>query len=117
VVVIDQLADPQKAWRVRSCELCDPLAQLLGILAADRHRSGRRPQRGADNLSFGGIALVVAQERTGKDREELRQQPLSPVIIRDRPSRQGVVEEGPAEPRCSVRNARQAASSVKRSNR
>jgi hypothetical protein len=93
MVVVDQLADPQEAGRVRSGQRLDPLVQLLGVLAADRNRSRWRPQRGGHDVSCGGVALVVAQEHPGKEGEELEQQPLSPVVIRDRPARQGIVEE------------------------
>jgi hypothetical protein len=75
----------------------DSPAQLLGVLAADRDPTGRRPQGGGDHVSSAGIALVVAQERPGEQREELGQQSLSPLVIRERPRKQGVVEEGTAE--------------------
>ena len=39
----------------------------------------------------------MAQERPGIQREELQDEPLSPVVIRDRPHKQGVGEERPAE--------------------
>src|SRR5829696_3847289 len=60
VVVVEQLVDPQEAGRVGAGQLLDPPAQLLGVLAADRDPTGRRPQRGRDHVSCGGVALVVA---------------------------------------------------------
>jgi hypothetical protein len=38
VMSFDELADPEEAGRVGSCQRFDPPAQLLGVLAADRDR-------------------------------------------------------------------------------
>jgi hypothetical protein len=88
VVVVEQLVDPRKRARQGRPAL-DPPAQLLGVLAADRHGSGRRPQRRGHNISGGGVGLGVAQERPGEQLEELGQQPLAPVLILDRLRHQG----------------------------
>jgi len=53
--------------------------------------------RGRQLVPWSGVSLVVAQERPGEEGEELGQQPLSPVVIGQRPARQGVVEERRAE--------------------
>lgn len=89
MVVVEQLVDPQESGRVGPASASIRRPSSVGVLATDRDPTGRRPQGGCDHVSSAGVALVVAQERPGEQREELGQQWLSPLVIRERSRKQG----------------------------